>query len=961
MAPHSRCPACQGLFAQVRRHQQCQPPQLLCYVAYIAETEALQHSLGFRDDELAMEDDTVAFNGEDGEEDSEEEGDTSSDSEPIDEGGALREVVAERRAAQSRLQYHPKITQKFNDIVPLGEAGKEYSNTIVHDVRDGDEAHAKFAEDVRSLTEVREPHAPFASKMDWDFARWAKTRGPGSTAVDDLLKIEGVVESLGLSYRNSRELNAKIDKEIPTRRPAFQRREVTVGDITLEFFVRDMMVCIRALFAVPEFASQLILQPERQYVDDEVEIRVYHDMHTGDWWWDTQEAIEEVRAGGTVVPIIVSLDKMQVTLFRMKNVYPVYLTIGNISKDIRKKPSRHVQVLLAYLPTTHLTDIDNKTARRRMLLNLTHACLRSIFRKMGGLGGPGTFMNDGNGRTFRCHPILASVVLDYQEQVSVTGITTGDCAKCHCPNDRLGHDCWESYDERDMDDALNILDILDSHDPSTYQRVCKENRIKAIQHPFWINLPYCSIYNVITPDILHQLHQGVVKHLVEWLKGIVGAKQLDARCRRIPPNHSIRVFHMGLSILSRVTGKEHRQICQFLLGLLVGFKLTDTQSTKRLICATRALLDFMYIAQYPIHTDETLGLLQDALRRLHENKQVFIDTGVRENFNFVKMHSMVHYCSSIRLCGTTDNYNTQISERLHIDLTKDAYSATNKKDEMPQMMRWLERKEKVFDLTKNINWQTQPPHTNCPWRSPEIMLAFEVSTATKPMRMCSLEALKEKYGAGCFKEALKCFIVSLKEPNMRPNNVALTARQEIIVVRSVGVFERVKFHDRTSEGSPVIDSIHARAAKVDKQGRHVISRFDTALVRLRDGSDIQAFRVAQVQVIFSLNTRALVGVLEDGALQEQVPSRLAYVEWFSKFSARPDNHFRMYKVSRSFTSDGRREFGIIPVADLQRSAHLIPYFVFPEADEWTSEDVLEKCNDFYLNDFKDRSTHFSFF
>ena len=33
---------------------------------------------------------------------------------------------------------------------------------------------------------------PFSSKIDWKFAKWAKTRGPGSTAVSELLKIDRV-------------------------------------------------------------------------------------------------------------------------------------------------------------------------------------------------------------------------------------------------------------------------------------------------------------------------------------------------------------------------------------------------------------------------------------------------------------------------------------------------------------------------------------------------------------------------------------------------------------------------------------------------------------------------------------------------------------------------------------------------------------------------------------------------
>jgi hypothetical protein len=36
------------------------------------------------------------------------------------------------------------------------------------------------------------PYAPFASRLDWEVARWAKLRGPSSTAISELLSIPGV-------------------------------------------------------------------------------------------------------------------------------------------------------------------------------------------------------------------------------------------------------------------------------------------------------------------------------------------------------------------------------------------------------------------------------------------------------------------------------------------------------------------------------------------------------------------------------------------------------------------------------------------------------------------------------------------------------------------------------------------------------------------------------------------------
>jgi hypothetical protein len=43
-----------------------------------------------------------------------------------------------------------------------------------------------------TILRARTPWAPFISKMDWEIARWAKLRGPGSTAFSELLSIDGV-------------------------------------------------------------------------------------------------------------------------------------------------------------------------------------------------------------------------------------------------------------------------------------------------------------------------------------------------------------------------------------------------------------------------------------------------------------------------------------------------------------------------------------------------------------------------------------------------------------------------------------------------------------------------------------------------------------------------------------------------------------------------------------------------
>ncbi|KAH9986164.1 hypothetical protein BJV77DRAFT_924420, partial [Russula vinacea] len=62
---------------------------------------------------------------------------------------------------------------------------------------------------------------------------------------------------------------------------------------------------------------------------------------------------------------------------------------------------------------------------------------------------------------------------------------------------------------------------------------------------------------------------------------------------------------------------------------------------------------------------------------------------------------------------------------------------------------------------------------------------------------------------------------------------------------------------------------------------------------------------------------------------------LAYIEWFTPFSARPDANHLMYRVSRS-TRYGRRHASIVPVELFQQSVHLFPRFGPTAPREWST-------------------------
>ena len=229
----------------------------------------------------------------------------------------------------------------------------------------------------------------------------------------------------------------------------------------------------------------------------------------------------------------------------------------------------------------------------------------------------------------------------------------------------------------------------------------------------------------------------------------------------------------------------------------------------------------------------------------HANKDIFIILGIHENFLLPKLHSLAHY-HFIELFGTTDNYNTEYMECLHIDLAKDTYCSTNHKDEYPQMTLWLERKEKIHRHEKFIRRQIAPPvEPLVDFRQPPSLVRPRKHQMTKhPTAKVTLQSVAIDYGATFFEAALSRFVVQYQ----RPHDVLTVAQLEtaagdiMIPFQKVSVFHRIKYteYDRYSitEPHPIVDSVHAQPSRRDKRGNRVPGQFDTVLVNVDNGKDV---------------------------------------------------------------------------------------------------------------------------
>lgn len=548
----------------------------------------------------------------------------------------------------------------------------------------------------------------------------------------------------------------------------------------------------------------------------------------------------------------------------------------------------------------------------------------------------------------------------------VTCTKSGECPVCTQPRHGLGDNSL-AYPVLDLQPVLEVLTQVERLSRADYTRQCKAVGIKPVYQPFWETLPYSNVFLSITPDILHQLLQGVIKHLVTWIKEAYDEDEIDARCRRFPPNHNVRLFFKGITKLSRLTGNEHAHICRILLALVIDLPLSSTSAADRrnqdrLVRAVRALLDFVYLAQYPIHSSQSLDALDDALARFHENKDVFVDLGIRSDFDFPKLHFCRHYRELIENLGTADNFNTEYTERLHIDMAKDAYRATNKKDEYDQMTVWLERKEKILRFDRYIRWRQDDQRRAAPVVDPtslyqhsetHILMTREPSAKAVP-----IHRLISDYGATDFERCLAQFIARFNYPDASPRELKIIAARVLIRFDRVPVYHKAKFwgadFPRYRHASDEYDVVHATPSRFNKRVDRIPGRFDTALVNTGAGRTVgvSGYRVGQIRTIFAIPRRHQAELF----LPDRTPpDYLVYIEWFSNFS-HPNTVHGLRKVSRSL-KDNERVAEVRLLSDLRRSIHLNPCFGASVPRHWTSANVLDECSHFWVSPFMDRHAY----
>jgi hypothetical protein len=643
-----------------------------------------------------------------------------------------------------------------------------------------------------------------------------------------------------------------------------------------------------------------------------------------------------------------------------KSAYPVYLTIANLSKEVRRRPSAHANVLIGYLPTSKLECFKGKKKKTVAGYNLFHRCMRCIVNPLVRAGSDGVRMTCPDGNARLVFPILAAYVADYPEQCKVVCIDQKRCPRCFVATKKMGdypipvQNLWR--------DPEFTKAALQNHEEGGRSKTFKDLHLKPVYRPFWENLPHCNIFRCITPDILHEGHKFFWDHLVAWCANIIGKEELDARFKVPPPFARLKHFKIGVSPVSQWTGSEFKRMQKLFLGLLA--YATD----EKIVRGVRGVLEFLYLAQLHRHNKHTLVMLDESWATFHALKQAFVEQGGRLSAQFLipKLHKLMHYRDAIQQLGSLDGFNSEATERLHINYAKMAYRASNRRDHVIQMTRWLTRQEAVDRHSLYLEWESKRAGEKAKVEPPRfdetdgagdqdgddelreaariVQVAQEKAPSNKAIvrhhvanisrnRRVPLMKLVNDHGAVEFLPALQRFMGErCPEVDLPTKDDSFDLYPNLYIVRPLNAYIK---------GDPQPDRIRC-VAKIPAKGRkpETPAQFDIGLValdtRTKHSVGLDGLRAARVRVIFDLPPRCNLDI-----------GKCAYVKWYTPFTSKHAAS-GMFKIQRS-TQMGRPNAEIIPVTLIERAAHLLPCMRKEVDRSWKSDTVLDTASEFLFN------------
>jgi len=222
------------------------------------------------------------------------------------------------------------------------------------------------------------------------------------------------------------------------------------------------------------------------------------------------------------------------------------------------------------------------------------------------------------------------------ENVTLYSIKSNDRPKCEVPPEafrsRAGHQRATDYTRYECYEHENPSLDSETHDAAPAHYMNESHGIKRRENVVQ-GLVRVLTPNLHKPDMLHTIHLGLLKHMMDWIQVFLikhGRQQaFDDAWKGLPRYPGFFVPKKAYRDVTQWQGKQMRNVRRCLLGVLtVALRQPDStqvQPFRRALTSVRSLLDFAMRAQYRSHTPETISYLDEYAMQFHEMKDILLE------------------------------------------------------------------------------------------------------------------------------------------------------------------------------------------------------------------------------------------------------------------------------------------------------------------------------------------------
>jgi len=565
---------------------------------------------------------------------------------------------------------------------------------------------------------------PWASRKEWGFALWLLRSCLSMAAIDSLLSLEIVsrlysmiqlslivpqMKDILLSFRSAKELRTCVEtltsglwwlcNVLPIKYPTKQ---------PVRLFYHDPIECLQALLSHPLFESHISFVPRRVWTSAAKICHIYDEWLSGDCTWNIQVCLsfslaglpmvtptttqEALPPGTTLLGVVLSSDKTNISVMSGNCMaHPLLISLANIEASICSKTSLHVYPLLGLLP---IAKFMHKHTWVCSLLQdwLVHQAINVVLSPLKTAAAVGVMMSDPRGNLHYCFMPLAVWIANTPEESLLAG-TGPKASPVTTVTSKSFDDAYWHPPHTVENTLIAIHTVCMQYLPTDYKNFLKATKrwqLNGITDPCWKTWALSDPSQFLTPEVLHHFHCMSWDHNVNWCVSALGAAELDFQFSLVQTPIGYWAFNDGVSRLKQVTSRDHHSIQCYIIGIVAG---GVPHEFLKAICT---LLNFCYLAQAPLFTDQSIERVANALQEFHNHKEAIICQGAWSNWEIPKFELLQSVVPSIHQLGAVMQWLANITEHVHVEEIKVLARSGNNQNYYSQITWHLDRLDKCF-------------------------------------------------------------------------------------------------------------------------------------------------------------------------------------------------------------------------------------------------------------------------